>query len=88
MFQLAIEKYEEMFPAFTDSRELKLLKVIHTVLLLICFYRVLSHFIMKISDIQIKLWLLMLKSIDFWSLGRSHNDPNIAMLKKIKQNSK
>lgn len=28
MFQLAIEKYEEMFPAFSDSRELKLLKVI------------------------------------------------------------
>lgn len=27
MFQLAIEKYEEMFPAFSDSRELKLLKV-------------------------------------------------------------
>lgn len=27
VFQLAIEKYEEMFPAFTDSRELKLLKV-------------------------------------------------------------
>lgn len=28
VFQLAIEKYEEMFPAFSDSRELKLLKVI------------------------------------------------------------
>lgn len=27
VFQLAIEKYEEMFPAFSDSRELKLLKV-------------------------------------------------------------
>lgn len=25
--QLALEKYEEMFPAFTDSRECKLLKV-------------------------------------------------------------
>lgn len=30
VFQLAIEKYEEMFPAFSDSRELKLLKVILT----------------------------------------------------------
>lgn len=28
-FKLAIEKYEEMFPAFSDSRELKLLKVIY-----------------------------------------------------------
>lgn len=27
---MAIEKYEEMFPAFSDSRELKLLKVILT----------------------------------------------------------
>lgn len=27
LFQLALEKYEEMFPAFTDSRECKLLKV-------------------------------------------------------------
>lgn len=36
VFQLAIEKYEEMFPAFTDSRELKLLKVTHFSLLLIC----------------------------------------------------
>lgn len=28
--QLALEKYEEMFPAFTDSRECKLLKVSNT----------------------------------------------------------
>lgn len=27
VFQLALEKYEEMFPAFTDTRECKLLKV-------------------------------------------------------------
>jgi hypothetical protein len=25
--QIAVEKYEEMFPAFSDSRECKLLKV-------------------------------------------------------------
>lgn len=36
VFQLAIEKYEEMFPAFTDSRELKLLKVNHIYFFLIC----------------------------------------------------
>lgn len=47
VFQLAIEKYEEMFPAFTDSRELKLLKVIHIYLFLICFRHVLSHTIMR-----------------------------------------
>lgn len=30
--QLAVQKYEEMFPAFSDSRECKLLKVVF------CFY--------------------------------------------------
>lgn len=47
VFQLAIEKYEEMFPAFTDSRELKLLKVIHIYLFLICFRHALCHIIMR-----------------------------------------
>lgn len=28
--QIAVEKYEEMFPAFSDSRECKLLKVPYT----------------------------------------------------------
>lgn len=47
VFQLAIEKYEEMFPAFTDSRELKLLKVIHFSLFLTCFCQIEEWFALQ-----------------------------------------
>lgn len=48
IFQLALEKYEEMFPAFTDSRECKLLKVSETA----CFF--------YCSENRIDAWLLVL----------------------------
>lgn len=51
--QIAVEKYEEMFPAFSDSRECKLLKVTNNFIFFLSFFAVMiTNFSLPFGDLH------------------------------------